>query len=66
MRILRSYDGGEAVKLGIVRKKKRQTLDIELPSPDQGARDVSYPRRYPHVREVEAERRIILKKGEST
>jgi len=66
MRILRSYDGGEAVKLGIVRKKKRQTLDIELPTPEQGARDLSYPHRYPYVREVEAERRIILKKAEST
>ncbi|MGI9263624.1 MAG: PDZ domain-containing protein [Gammaproteobacteria bacterium] len=48
MRILRSYDGGEAVKLGIVRKKKRQTLDITLPSPNLGARGPGRPKEPPY------------------
>ena len=32
MRILRSYQSGEQLKIDIVRNKKKRTLDIELPS----------------------------------
>jgi S1-C subfamily serine protease len=66
MRILRSYDGGESVKLGIVRKKKRRTLDIELPASDLGASYRTRPSGHPLHGQVEAERRVILKKPQST
>ena len=66
MRILRSYDGGESVKLGIVRKKKRRTLDIELPASDLGAFYHTRPSGNPLDGQVEVERRIIMKKPQST
>jgi S1-C subfamily serine protease len=66
MRILRSYDRGESVKLGIVRKKKQRTLDIELPVPDLGAYFRAEPSGHPLDGQVEAERHIILKRPSST
>ncbi len=36
MRILNSYQAGEALKLGIMRDKKRRTLDIEVPADYRG------------------------------
>ncbi len=37
MRILSSYQGGEALKLGIMRDKKKRTLDVEIPADQHGA-----------------------------
>ncbi|MGI9238534.1 MAG: PDZ domain-containing protein [Woeseiaceae bacterium] len=37
MRILGSYQGGEKLKLGIMRDKKKKTLEIEIPSDTHGA-----------------------------
>ena len=37
MRILGSYQGGEKLKLGIMRDKKKRTLDIEIPADQRGA-----------------------------
>lgn len=37
MRILGSYQGGEKLKLGIMRDKKKRTLDIEIPAEQRGA-----------------------------
>jgi C-terminal processing protease CtpA/Prc len=37
MRILSSYQGGEKLKLGIMRDKKKRTLDIEIPVDQRGA-----------------------------
>ncbi len=37
MRILSSYQGGEKLKLGIMRDKKKRTLDIEIPADQRGA-----------------------------
>ena len=36
MRILSSYQAGETLKLGIVRDKKKRTLDIEIPANQSG------------------------------
>jgi len=66
MRILRSYDRGESVKLGIVRKKKQRTLDIRLPAPDLGAYHLAEPRKHPLGGQLGVERHIILKKPNST
>ncbi len=38
MRILSSYQAGEEVKLGIMRDKKKRTLDIEIPADFRGMR----------------------------
>ena len=37
MRILSSYQGGERLKLGIMRDKKKKTLEIEIPADTHGA-----------------------------
>lgn len=37
MRILSSYQGGEKLKLGIMRDKKKRTLNIEIPADQRGA-----------------------------
>lgn len=37
MRILSSYASGEKVKLGIMRDKKKRTLEVEIPSDHRGA-----------------------------
>jgi C-terminal processing protease CtpA/Prc len=37
MRILSSYQSGEKLQLGIMRDKKKQTLDIEVPADHRGA-----------------------------
>ena len=37
MRILSSYQSGEKLKLGIMRDKKKRTLDIEIPADKRGA-----------------------------
>ena len=36
MRILGSYQPGEKLKLGIMRDKKKKTIDIEIPADHQG------------------------------
>lgn len=36
MRILSSYQGGEKLKLGIMRDKKKRTLDVEIPADQHG------------------------------
>lgn len=36
MRILSSYQSGEKLKLGIMRDKKKRTLDVEIPADRQG------------------------------
>ena len=36
MRILSSYQGGEQLKLGIMRDKKKRTLDVEIPADHHG------------------------------
>ena len=36
MRILSSYQGGETLKLGIVRDKKKRTLDVAIPDSQRG------------------------------
>ncbi len=36
MRILGSYQAGETLKLGIMRDKKKRTLDVEIPAERQG------------------------------
>ena len=36
MRILSSYQAGEGLKLGIMRDKKKRTLDIEVPADYRG------------------------------
>jgi S1-C subfamily serine protease len=36
MRILGSYQAGETLKLGIVRDKKKRTLDVEIPAKQSG------------------------------
>jgi type II secretory pathway component PulC len=66
MRILRSYDAGENLTLGIVRQKKRRSLDIDLPAPDLGA--YQYYRRgsHPADGEIHDSRRIILGGPERT
>ena len=38
MRILSSYQAGEGLKLGIMRDKKKRTLDIEIPADYRGRR----------------------------
>ena len=37
MKILSSYQGGEKLKLGIMRDKKKRTLEIEVPDNHRGA-----------------------------
>ena len=37
MRILSSYQGGEKLKLGIMRDKKKRTLNVEIPADQRGA-----------------------------
>ena len=37
MRILNSYESGESLKLGIMRDKKKRTLDVEVPADHHGA-----------------------------
>lgn len=37
MRILGSYQSGEKLKLGIMRDKKKRTLDVEIPAEKRGA-----------------------------
>lgn len=37
MRILSSYQGGEKLKLGIMRDKKKKTLEIEIPDDTRGS-----------------------------
>jgi S1-C subfamily serine protease len=37
MRILSSYQGGEKLKLGIMRDKKKKTLEIEIPADTRGS-----------------------------
>jgi hypothetical protein len=37
MRILGSYQSGEKLKLGIMRDKKKKTLEIEIPADTHGA-----------------------------
>jgi C-terminal processing protease CtpA/Prc len=37
MRILSSYQGGEKLKLGIMRDKKKKTLEIEIPADSHGS-----------------------------
>jgi C-terminal processing protease CtpA/Prc len=37
MRILSSYQGGESLKLGIMRDKKKRTIDVEIPVNQRGS-----------------------------
>ncbi len=37
MRILSSYEGGESLKLGIMRDKKKRTIEVEIPANQRGA-----------------------------
>jgi len=37
MRILRSYEGGESLKLGILRDKKKRTIEVKIPANQRGA-----------------------------
>ena len=37
MRILNSYESGESLKLGIMRDKKKRTLDVEVPADHHGS-----------------------------
>jgi len=66
MRILRSYDSGEMVKLGVVRKKKKRTLEIELPTSDLGAWDPANMDEGGSNTERLEERHIVVRKSEST
>ena len=43
MRILGSYDSGETIKLGIMRDKKKRTLEIEVPDDRRGSLFVPIP-----------------------
>ena len=60
MRVLRSYEEGEILKLGIVRKKKRRTLEIEIPGPDLSRHYGAGPK------SETKDTRIILRRGEDT
>ncbi len=68
MRILRSYEAGETLQLGIVRKKKRRSLDIDLPEPDLGAYQRYRFRSGGRHSQVDADesRRIVVGAPEST
>ncbi len=66
MRILRSYDSGEMLRLGVIRKKKKRTLEIELPESDLGAWNLRRPHGYPMDRDVSEERHIVVRKPQST
>lgn len=37
MRILSSYEGGESLKLGIMRDKKKRTIEVQLPANQRGS-----------------------------
>jgi len=37
MRILSSYEGGESLKLGIMRDKKKRTIEVEIPANKHGS-----------------------------
>ena len=37
MRILSSYEGGESLKLGIMRDKKKRTIEVEVPANHRGS-----------------------------
>jgi len=37
MRILSSYESGESLKLGIMRDKKKRTIEVEIPADQRGA-----------------------------
>jgi hypothetical protein len=37
MRILNSYESGESLKLGIMRDKKKRTLEVEVPVDHHGS-----------------------------
>ena len=37
MRILSSYQGGESLKLGIMRDKKKRTIEVEIPANQRGS-----------------------------
>lgn len=37
MRILSSYEGGESLKLGIMRDKKKRTIEVEVPANQRGS-----------------------------
>jgi C-terminal processing protease CtpA/Prc len=43
MRILSSYQGGEKLKLGIMRDKKKKTLEIEIPADTHGSLFRGFP-----------------------
>lgn len=43
MRILRSYEPGETINFSIVRKKKRQTLEVSLPRREAMGRHPAWP-----------------------
>ncbi len=43
MRILRSYESGETIKFSIVRKKKQQTLEVDLPRQEATGRHHAWP-----------------------
>ena len=45
MRILGSYDSGETIKLGIMRDKKKKTLEIEVPDDRRGSLFAPLPAR---------------------
>lgn len=38
MRILSSYQGGESLKLGIMRDKKKRTIEVDIPANQRGSR----------------------------
>ncbi len=40
MRILRSYEAGESLRLGVIREKRRVDLDIEVPATSETGDDV--------------------------
>jgi membrane-associated protease RseP (regulator of RpoE activity) len=45
MRILNSYESGESLKLGIMRDKKKRTLDVEVPADHHGSLFAPLPAR---------------------
>ena len=60
MRILNSYQAGEALKLGIMRDKKRRTLDIEVPADYQGMRHEGSDEHHPVKAKIRSGARIVV------
>lgn len=52
MRILRSYESGESLSLGVIREQRRVTLDIQVPAGDEADAGEMEPARF--------ERKIVI------